>query len=296
MKSILYLLFGSFFFISCKAQKKAEILPENPNNNTLLWKISGNGLTKPSYLFGTFHMMCKDDIHLSDNLKKAIQYADEVYFEMDLDDPTNTLGALLFMNMNDGLTLKDLYTYDEYMRLDSFFKKEMKMPLVALEKYKPTMIQAMLYPRLMNCDAQSGMETEILALAQKDKKEIKGFETIQDQAGFFDAIPYEVQARDLLKSIDSLEYMTQMFDSMVVVYKSQELESMDKMFDSEEITSGENRAVLLDKRNQNWVNILKEVMPKKGLFIAVGAGHLPGEMGVINLLKKEGFTVKPIKN
>ena len=79
------------------------------------------GLSKPSYLFGTFHLMCKEDIHFSKELKQAVKNAEEVYFEMDLDDPANTLGAMFVMNMKDGKSLKDLYTEDEYKRLNKFF-------------------------------------------------------------------------------------------------------------------------------------------------------------------------------
>jgi uncharacterized protein YbaP (TraB family) len=64
------------------------------NDNTLLWKISGNGLEKPTYLFGTIHMLCAEDAVLSDNMKKAISACDEVYFEVDLDNLFEMFGAI----------------------------------------------------------------------------------------------------------------------------------------------------------------------------------------------------------
>jgi uncharacterized protein len=99
------------FFESCVAQK-APKLTESKDNNTLLWEISGKGLKQPSYMFGTFHVMCKDDIKFSKNLQTALSASKEVYFEMDLDDPTNTMGAMFFMNMKNK-TLKELYTEKE---------------------------------------------------------------------------------------------------------------------------------------------------------------------------------------
>ena len=70
-----------------------------PDNNTLLWKVTGNGLTKPSYLYGTIHMLCADDATLSDHMKSIIRRADEVYFEVDLDNLMEMLAVMTKMKM-----------------------------------------------------------------------------------------------------------------------------------------------------------------------------------------------------
>jgi uncharacterized protein YbaP (TraB family) len=240
--------------------------------------------------------MCKKDILISHSLKQALEASDEVYFEMDLDDPVNTFGGLLYMNMKDGKKLKDFFTEEEYQRLETYFSDSLKMPLSLFDKMKPMMLQSMLYPKLLGCKESSGVEMELMQLAVQQKKEIKGFETIEEQSSFFDSIPYEVQAKELLKSIDSLHYMTAEFDSMLLVYKEQRLSDMEKMFSESELTTGENKDVLLDKRNHNWVSQLEKLLSQKGLFIAVGAGHLPGESGLIHLLRKAGYTLTPLLN
>ncbi len=278
----------------CKAQTIQ--LPLNEDDNSLLWEISGNGLQKPSYLFGTFHIMCKQDVHFSETLKKALAASKEVYFEMDLDDPSNTLGGIFFMNMKDGKTLKDFYNEEEYTKIEQFFNDSLNTPLFALQKMKPLVLQAMLYPKLLSCKQSSGVEMELLKLVAEQKKEVKGLETIQQQASFFDDIPYETQARELLKSLDSLSYWSAEFDNMVAVYKAQQLADIEKMFNDSDFTTGENKAILLDNRNRNWVEQLRTIMPKTNVFIAVGAGHLPGEHGVIELLRKAGYTVRPLQN
>lgn len=279
---------------SCKAQHVQ--LPLNEDENSLLWEISGKGLKKPSYLYGTFHMMCKQDVFFSETMKQALTASKEVYFEMDLDDPSNTLGAMFFMNMKDGMTLKDLYNDDEYTKVEAFFRDSLKMPLFALQKMKPLMLQSMLYPKLLQCKQSSGVEMELLKLVAEQQKEVKGLETIQEQASFFDDIPYETQARELLKSLDSLSYWSAEFDKMVAVYKAQKLNDIEKMFNDSEFTSGENKAILLDNRNKRWVEQLSKIMPETNVFVAVGAGHLPGEQGVIELLRKAGYTVRPLQN
>ena len=290
------MVLAMFFMLqSCQSQP-APKLTSGKTDNTLLWEISGNGLKKPSYLFGTFHMMCKDDIHFSQNLQTALTYAQEVYFEMDLDDAANTLGALMFMNMKDGKTLRDLYTDEEFARLEKYFSDSLRTSLKTFQKMKPSMLEAFLYPKMMPCKNLSGVEQELLKAAAKDKKEIKGFETIAFQASVFDSIPYATQAKSLLNSIDSINQYKLYFDTMVNVYKSQQIDQIEAMFNKPEFGLQEGMEFLLDKRNMDWVNQLKKILPEQNIFMAVGAGHLVGKKGLIELLRKEGYILRPIEN
>ena len=282
-------------FQSCKSQPEIK-LPTNDNNNTLLWEISGNGLKKPSYLFGTFHMMCKDDILFSKNLSDALTASEEVYFEMDLDDASNTLGALFFMNMKDGKTLKDLYTAEEFNRLNTYFKDSLGTSLTTFQKMKPAFLEAFLFPKMMPCKEMSGVEQELMKMAKKQQKEIKGFETIAFQASVFDSIPYADQARSLLTSIDSINKYKEYFDTMLNVYKRQEVDSIEALFNNPNFGIKDGLDILLDKRNRNWVGQLKTILPVNNIFIAVGAGHLVGKNGLIAMLKEEGYTLRPINN
>lgn len=292
----LFFAFVSFICLQSCVGQPAPLLPQNKDNNSLLWEISGNGLKKPSYIYGTFHMMCKDDIRFGENVQKAINGAEEVYFEMDLDDPANTLGALLFMNMNDGKTLQDLMSADEYLRLEKFFKDSLRTALKTFQRMKPAMLEAFLYPKMLPCKTLSGVDQELVKMATKAKKEIKGFETIAFQSAVFDSIPYSQQAGSLLKTIDSLAKYRLFFDTMLRVYKTQRMEEIESLFSQSEFGMAEGMEFLLDRRNVNWVAQLKNILPQTHIFMAVGAGHLPGKMGIIALLKKEGYTLKPIVN
>jgi uncharacterized protein len=291
---LIYIVTLISLFQSCAAQK-APKLTESKDNNTLLWEISGKGLKQPSYMFGTFHVMCKDDIKFSTNLQTALAASKEVYFEMDLDDPTNTMGAMFFMNMKNK-TLKELYTEKEYDKVSKFFKDSLKMNISFFSKMKPMMLEAMLYPRMMPCKTPSGVEMELMAIAAKQKKEIKGFETIEFQAGIFDSIPYETQAKSLLKDIDSAASYRVYFNKMVNVYKNQETDKLVEIITDTTFSEGENNDALLKNRNENWVKQLKIILAKNNIFMGVGAAHLFGKDGLITLLRKEGYTVKAIEN
>lgn len=291
----LFLFFLPFIWTGCSTSKNAG-LPKDTNNNTLLWEVSGNGIKKPSYLFGTFHLLCKDDIHFSDTLKAALQSCDTVYMEMDMDDPSTMLGGLLFMNMKDNRTLKDLYTPEQYERLSDFFRDTLKTPLTMFQKMKPYFLVALFYPRFMNCKSPSGVEQELVNLSKQYKKEINGLETIQFQASVFDSIPYEWQAKELLKNVDSTQQMKQEFDQMVRLYKAQNLDSVAILMNAGNFSEDKFGKILLTHRNEKWVKILDGLLKKESVFVAVGAGHLPGQTGLINLLREAGYTVTPVKN
>ncbi|HVZ97175.1 MAG TPA: TraB/GumN family protein [Chitinophagaceae bacterium] len=295
MKNPLAIFIIAISITSCNAQHE-PVFTKQKSDNTLLWEVSGHGLQRPSFLFGTFHLLCKDDIHLSDQLKKAVSNCKEVYMELDMDDPSTVLGGMLYMNMNDGRKLSDLYSPRDYKRLQSYFDDSLGVPLLMMQHAKPYFLVALLYSKMMNCDTPAGVEEELAALAKEDKKEIQGLETMKFQASIFDSIPYEWQAKELLKNIDSFSSCRQEFAEMVRLYKDQQLDSMQDMAGSGEFGDNKYDDLLLKNRNKNWVKQLNDIMKKESVLVAVGAGHLGGEYGLINLLKKEGYKVEPLAN
>lgn len=268
--------------------------------NTLLWKISGNGLKSPSYLFGTIHMLCSEDALLSDNMKKAIKEVDEVYFEVDMDNLFEMMGAISKMKMLGDTTLKDLLNENDYKKIKAYFEdKGSMLPFSMLETYKPMLAASTLEQNSMPCDNTTAMEQVIMKEAKEASKKIKGLETMAYQAGVLDSIPYKLQAEQLLSYIDKAnkgEEDDTELKEMFKAYKSQDLKKLEKMLIETDAGMSGFTDILLYHRNQNWVEKLKSLLPVKSLMIAVGAGHLPGEKGVINLLRKEGYKVTPVEN
>ena len=295
MKYVIVVLLICFGMAGCHAQQEHSFTVQK-NNNTLLWQVSGNGLKHPSFLFGTFHLLCKDDIHFSDPLKEAVKVSNEVYMELDMDDPSTLLSGMLYMNMKDDKKLSDLYTPEEYKKLETYFTDSLNTPMIMFQRAKPYFLVALLYPKMMDCSSPSGVEEELLKIAKENKKEIKGLETMQFQASVFDSIPYEWQAKELLKNIDSFSTYKNEFDEMIELYKNQELDSMQNMVGASEFGSDKFEDILLKDRNKKWVNELSEIMKNESVFVAVGAGHLSGDNGLINLLKKDGYIVSPLVN
>ncbi|MFT3934225.1 MAG: TraB/GumN family protein [Chitinophagaceae bacterium] len=283
--------------VAQKASKKNNKESFKPLENTLLWEISGNHLSTPSYLFGTMHLLCAEDAQLSDSLRFAIEEARQIYFEIDLDNMMETLGAIRYMNMSNNTKLSDLLTEEEYDRVKSYFRKNKTMlPFSMMERMKPYFITSVIEESKFPCAEKGGMEQAIMAEAKKDRKPISGLETVQFQASVFDSIPYKRQAKDLLKMIDSADVQSDTADKQLVeVYRSQDLNKMQELTADEEGMS-DFIDLLLYTRNANWVKKMPAIMRDAQTLFAVGAGHLGGEKGVINLLRKAGFTVRPMKH
>lgn len=278
----------------------ASLAQSGTGNNTLLWKISGNGLEKPSYLFGTIHMLCADDAVLSKNMKKVIENCDEVYFEVDMDNLFEMVGAMGKMKMIGDTTLKDLLTVEEYEKVKAYFEtKGSMLPFSMLETYKPMLAASTLQEGSLPCENTAMMEQVIMEEAKIYKKKIKGMETMSYQAGVLDSIPYKLQAQQLLSYIESAGKDSKddmQMEEMFKAYNNQDLKKLEELMVETDAGMAGFTDILLYHRNQNWVKKLKTLLPEKSILVAVGAGHLPGEKGVINLLRKEGYKVTPVEN
>lgn len=269
-------------------------------NNTLLWRISGNGIQKPSYLFGTMHMICADDIVLSDSLVNAIGKADQVYLELDMDNIFEMLGAMQHMSMRGDTTLADLLSKEEYQKVkDHFENSGSLLPFEMLKTFKPLLTASLLAEQQMaTCGHMVSMEQLIMAEAKRADVSIKGLETMDFQLSIFDKIPYKVQARQLYQTIAGGKEKgeKEALQKLTDAYRLQQLNKLEEMTRQEEAGLGEFTDLLLTNRNIEWANKLRALLAERSLVIAVGAGHLPGQKGVINLLRTAGYKVEPVTN
>ena len=300
-RSLWFSLLATFGIIACSPGPRTKANAQVPaDNNTLLWRISGNGLTRPSYLFGTMHMICANDIGVSDSLSYAIKNTDKVYLEIDMEDMMGMmLTAMGKLTMRGDTTLSDLLNPEDYNKVKTFFEEKTGglLPFSAVEKFKPMLTGSMIMEQLKQCQNMIIMEQLVMDEAKKNTKEIEGLETLEFQLGIFDMIPYKVQAKYLLEMLNesAKEGGNDELSIMTDVYRNQQLEKISELINKDESISAYSD-ILLYNRNVNWTNQLKELMTKNALVIAVGAGHLPGDRGVINLLRKAGYKVDPVKN
>ncbi|SKC18212.1 TraB/GumN family protein [Dyadobacter psychrophilus] len=265
-----------------------------PVENSLLWEITSPGQAKPSYLFGTIHLICPTDFSLSDSLKATLARTQQVALEIDMDDPGMMAGMMKSMNMSDGNELKKLVTEREYAKLSQFYKDSVGVGIAMFEKAKPFILMGPLFNAVLSCQPQS-YEMSLVELAAKQKSEVIGIETLEEQMAIFDTIPYKDQIKTIITMIDSLPQARKEFGNLVSLYKSQKINDLYNLMMASNYGMDGNEEVMLFARNKKWVPRIRKIATEKPTFFAVGAGHLGGDRGVIALLRKDGFKVRAIK-
>ncbi len=270
--------------------------------NALLWRIQGDALEAPSYLFGTIHMIGREDFFLSDSTRNNFGQSQQVVFEINLEE-MNDIGAMMPLMMQAFMkgdtSLRDLLEPEDYERVNEHFS-QMGLPMMFLDRIKPMFLSAMSSEDLFSMAEGGGQdivsyEFEFMQMAQTQNKPIGGLETAAYQMSMFDSIPYRDQARMLVESIKSGDTEDEQFDQLVEMYKAEDLLGLQRMLQSGEGGMSNYQELLINQRNRNWIPVMEEMMREKPTFFAVGAGHLAGEFGVIALLREQGYRVEAVR-
>jgi hypothetical protein len=214
-----------------------------------------------------------------------------------MDNMGELFSGMMDLNMKDDKTLQELLPHAEYEKVKTFFERyQPGLPFSVLERQQPMMLASSLYELFLTCDKKNGIDLRVIDEAFKQKKETKGLETMDFQTGILDSIPYAEQAKELAKTIDSIDTYKAALDELVKVYKEQDIQKLHDLSTKEEAGTAGYLDLLLYDRNARWVQQFEKISKEKSILYAVGAGHLGGEKGVINLLKQKGYTIRPIAN
>jgi uncharacterized protein len=266
-------------------------------SSALFYKIEGKDLKKPSYLFGTIHLICEKDMFKPEAIKTYLDQTGQLMLEMDLDDPAVkkqvTDGTLL----KDGKTVKDLLRPEDYARLDAVYKSYIGISFDSLSSYKPIVSSTILLisPKIVGCQAPKAYDLELAAAVGPRKLPVLGLETAEEQIAVLDSTPLNDQlkwltdiANNPIKSIDE-------FKKLNKLYFAQDSDAIYDLAIAGMKESGMSQAKMLDERNTRWIPAIERAIGVTPTFIAVGAGHLGGKNGVVNLLRAKGYTLTPIR-
>lgn len=260
----------------------------NKVENSLLWEISGNGLKKPSYLFGTIHMMCENDFVIKEKVTKAFDKTEELALELDFDDPIE------LQNMQKlavaSVPLSQALTKEEYSKLEALLKNTFSLNIKDYENYNLIGLMSVVLMKELNCPPKM-YEFEFLKMGMQRKSIIHGMEKVDDQIKAF------ANAYDNKEFIEQLAlYDSTPFNELVGIYKKENLNQLFSLSTDKKYMDKEEQNFMLDSRNKKWITKMPEMMQQHSVFFAVGAAHLPGDNGLINLLRQAGYTVTSIKN
>jgi uncharacterized protein YbaP (TraB family) len=302
IQSVFLLFFLSL--VAASAQEKPNNIPDKLDNS-LLWELSGKGIKK-SYVFGTIHMISEKDFFMDDRTMKAIKKCKKMVMEIDISQSLQMgIQLMALSGMKGGKTLADFVSAEDYQMVKTYFQKEAKsaeakmLPFEMIEKWKPMLLQSFLYQDMIEGTMKS-YEMELLSIGSERKMKFDGLETVEDQVNVFEKIPYADQAKALVELIKEIKKDANSgkaeFKKLLDLYLAQDIDGMVVMSGEELFSDLENgEAELLTNRNQKWIPKIKAMSKEKPTFYAVGAAHLGGPNGVIRLLMKEGYSLKPVK-
>ncbi len=282
LSALLLLLLGSLAAVKAQTPAKA-----------LLWEVSGKGLKSPSYVLGTIHMLCPNDFVWTPGMTKALSSAGGVFMELDMDDPETLQAMMKGFSDPAAKPLRDQLSKDDYKRLGQFLKDSTNVNIADVDAADPMTVSMMLMSKLLPCSMPASYEARITTDAVAAKKPIEGLETVEEQLALLKKLGADSGASELMKFVDSFDMFKVQLQDLVGAYRRQDLDSLAAMIAASPILGNQTAAFLSD-RNRRWIPKLQKAMAKGPTFVAVGAGHLPGKDGVLELLRKGGYTIRPV--
>jgi uncharacterized protein YbaP (TraB family) len=286
-KKIISALLFFFFVLSANAQ--------------LLWKVTGNGLSEPSYLFGTHHLIERSQIRDFDKILNLAGQTDAVVGEMDMGNMLSMEIKMLKAVMMKDSTMKQLLSDSDYFLVDKEFKQVMGKGLDKLGKMKPSMLSSVYtvfaYNKANNIKKQpEAVDILFQKKARKSKKQVIGLETIEQQIDIlFNSTSLKQQAADLVKEVKEKDKEIENIQELNEAYLTGDLKKIEILSTDETEMTPEEKVLLVDNRNNNWIKQLTVLLPQKSCFVAVGCMHLVGEVGLIKQLRKAGYTVEGVE-
>lgn len=271
-----------------------NVVAQTSGPKTVFWEISGNGLEKASYLFGTIHILPKSEFVAFELADDKLAECEQLILEMEIDVPMKTqMEWAKQLMLPEGTTIPNFMEEQDFIRLKSYALDSLKVKEFLFNAYlkmKPFAFYSALIPHVIGRKIE-GYELHFSNLAKKEKIPVVGLETFEFQLSIFDSISNETQMKMFFD--EEMDLQSEL-EEMLEMYRSQDIYSMAESLSEESGQYAEFETELLIKRNNSWAEQLPELMKQKPSFIAVGAGHLAGKNGLIKLLHEKGFIVEPL--
>lgn len=267
-----------------------------------LWKITGNDLKEPSYLFGTYHLLTDTYVNELPEVQKAFNSAKGVVVETVID--SSKLHLMTMMSIMPGKKISEFITPEDFKLISNELEKTMGVSLAAMDQVKPVSVMVLLtvlHAQQQNAEILkrykgTAMDAHFALRGKREQKTITPLESMEEQlAILYNHFPLEEQARQLVAYVKQSDTMANAQVILLNHYLAKDLGKLYQYADSMPKDFGDSDFMLKD-RNEKWMQVLPNLIAKETQFIAVGALHLPGPDGVIELLRKHGYKVKSVNN
>lgn len=274
-------------------------------HSQLLWKVTENNTGKTSYVFGTHHFVPLSLLDSIKGLDAALQNADKVYGELDMQaamDPSALMGMQQMMMAPADSTIDKVLTTKQLADLNMAWAKygTDQIPLNAMYVLKPaglsTQLAALMSAKVLpDINVGQGIDNELQVRARKAGKQVAGLETMEFQTQMLLGDPISKQAEDLVETVENIDTEAGKLVRLTNAYLAQNYKDIETICAESVLKDPESAEKMIISRNNNWMKQLEPEMKNTNLLVVVGAGHLVGDKGILNQLKKAGYTVTPVK-
>jgi len=296
MKKIKLLLCSAGILLATQQDIAAQVLPDTTIANALLWQVSGNGLKDTSYLYGTMHLFCKEDIVLPEVLKEKILLSKKIFFESSADksdsSENNWLRKKYFAY---DYNIRDVIGDSNFIKASYIINNYRAIAIDTLKRMSMLGMQQLVTRSFLGCDRLEAFDYNILAFAIDNGKKIDGLETRRYESGQSPHFPGNILTRGITKTWNYQLANLWKIKRDIKLYKEQKIN--DIYLFSTYKDNGEEAATkeaVLDERNKEWIKAMKRAMKRNPCLFAFGCAHLAGPDGIIMLLRKKGYTVTPV--
>ena len=267
-----------------------SIIANAQSDKSLLWEISGNGLQKPSYVFGTIHMICSDNYIMTEKIENTLKNVDAYYAEINFAD--SAAANIMQGAMISETPLSKRLTEAKYNELKTLLKEVVNIDIAQVENFTEAGIASMITFKSFPCSDFKMYEIQFLQAATAQQKKLGGLETAEQQMELLNKTLGADATIEMLKDLQKNGFKTN--KEMINLYTSQDIQGLYDFMKTTTYMTEEIYNEMLTKRNTNWVTIMPNIMKNESVFFAVGAAHLSGDTGVLKLLKDAGYNLKPI--
>lgn len=257
--------------------------------NSILWKIEHKDLEKSSYLLGTLHIMCEEDFELKNKVVEVIEKTDALVLEVNLSDPNEVKSMQEILTSSKKIS--EELTAAQFEILDSQVQSILNLPLANFDSYGLGMLYFTLTGKMLPCPKLKFMEMELMQLAHKNKVPITALETVKEQ---MDIVSKGFTPEYNYNQILLFDVYKKDFASAIESYVKEDIETAVGFLTKKDYMDENATKYVQIIRNKNWVAKMPKMMVEKSSVFAVGAAHLVGDEGLIQLLKQRGYTVTPV--
>jgi uncharacterized protein YbaP (TraB family) len=283
-------------------------------NAQLLYKISHSDLDAPSYIIGTYHLAPASFVDSIPGINATLAAVEVVCGEVvnkEMESKESLEKVKQAMTLPDGKSLADILTSDEMQRLNAYMDKilgiNLDNPILESQMGKmtpmalSTQLQLVQYMKLTpKFNPMKLIDAHFQNAAKKAGKQVKGLETVDFQiATLYMGTTLERQKQQLFCMVDNDEYYSLQMKQLAEAYFAQDMKALweikeEKLGNQCDSTPEEDEALIYG-RNAAWAEKMPAMMNEAATLFVVGAAHLPGEKGVLELLKAKGYTVEAVK-